>query len=53
MEQDLILGLGLPVMAALVALLIGLALLGRQLHKLNKPVVVRRGTGYRPRRRGP
>ncbi|MFC5480986.1 hypothetical protein [Massilia suwonensis] len=36
------LGLPLPVMLAFIALLAGLILLARQLHKLRQPVVVRR-----------
>ena len=37
------LGLPLPVMLAFFALLAGLVLLARQLHKLRQPAVVRRG----------
>ncbi|MFC5459044.1 hypothetical protein [Massilia niabensis] len=39
------LGLPLPVMVAFIVLLLGLALLARQLHHLYKPAVVRRGPG--------
>ena len=42
MEGGVFLGLPLPVMLAFFALLAGLALLGRQLHKLRQPAVVRR-----------
>jgi hypothetical protein len=38
-----VLGLQLPAMLAFVALLAGLILLARQLHKLRQPAVVRRG----------
>jgi hypothetical protein len=38
-----ILDVQLPVMLAFVALLAGLILLARQLHKLRRPAVVRRG----------
>jgi hypothetical protein len=43
METGVFLGLPLPVMLAFVALLAGLILLARQLHKLRQPAVVRRG----------
>jgi len=43
MESGVILGLQLPVMLAFFALLAGLVLLARQLHKLRQPAVVRRG----------
>jgi hypothetical protein len=43
MEAGVFLGLPLPVMLAFVALLAGLILLARQLHKLRQPAVVRRG----------
>jgi hypothetical protein len=42
MEAGVFLGLPLPVTVAFVALLFGLALVARQLHKLYKPAVVRR-----------
>ncbi|MEN3276152.1 MAG: hypothetical protein V7631_1942 [Massilia sp.] len=45
MEAEGLLGLPLPVTVAFVALLFGLALVARQLHKLHKPAVVRRGSG--------
>jgi hypothetical protein len=41
MESGVFLGLPLPVMLAFFALLAGLALLARQLHKLRQPAVVR------------
>lgn len=41
MESGVFLGLPLPVMLAFFALLAGLALLARQLHKLRRPAVVR------------
>ena len=41
METGVILGLQMPVMLAFVALLAGLFLLARQLHKLRQPAVVR------------
>jgi len=43
MEAGVFLGLPVPVMLALFALLAGLALLARQLHQLQRPAVVRRG----------
>ncbi|WP_156648875.1 hypothetical protein [Massilia sp. Leaf139] len=43
MEGGVFLGLQLPVMLAFFALLAGLILLGRQLHQLRRPAVVRRG----------
>jgi len=43
MASGVILGLQLPVMLAFFALLAGLVLLARQLHKLRQPAVVRRG----------
>jgi hypothetical protein len=43
MEAGVFLGLPLPVMLAFIALLAGLILLARQLHKLRQPAVVRRG----------
>ena len=48
-----ILGLQLPAMLAFVALLAGLILLARQLHKLRQPAVVRRGTYPAVAHRGP
>ena len=59
-ETDGFLGLPLPVMLAFVALLAGLFLVARQLHKLRQPAVVRRGvphpaphpTPHPPPRRG-
>jgi hypothetical protein len=46
-------GLQLPVMLAFVALLAGLAMLARQLHKLRQPVIVRRGAHPQAAHRGP
>ena len=40
-KTSVFLGLPLPVMLAFIALLAGLVLLARQLHKLRQPVVVR------------
>ena len=51
MEGGVFLGLPLPVTVAFVALLFGLALVARQLHKLHKPAVVRRGALDTPARR--
>ena len=48
MEGGVFLGLPLPVMLAFFALLAGLALLGRQLHKLRRPAVVRRRADAHP-----
>ena len=42
MEAGVFLGLPLAVTVAFVALLFGLVLVARQLHKLYKPAVVRR-----------
>ncbi|QNA88651.1 hypothetical protein G4G28_09425 [Massilia sp. Dwa41.01b] len=53
MEQDVIPGLPLLVMAAFIALVFGLALLARQLHRLHKPVIVRRGAGQPASRQAP
>ncbi|MGJ9419891.1 hypothetical protein ACHAC9_19380 [Massilia sp. CMS3.1] len=47
MEGGVFLGLPLPVMLAFIALLAGLALLARQLHKLRLPAVVR-GSAHPP-----
>jgi hypothetical protein len=47
------LGLPLPVMLAFVALLAGLFLVARQLHKLRQPAVVRRGVPHPAPHRGP
>ena len=47
------LGLALPVVLAFVALLVGLFLVARQLHKLRQPAVVRRGVPHPVRRRAP
>ncbi|WP_168710141.1 hypothetical protein [Massilia sp. Mn16-1_5] len=41
-KTSVFLGLPLPVMLAFIALLAGLVMLARQLHKLRQPVVVRR-----------
>lgn len=53
MEAEGLLGLPLPVTVAFVALLFGLALVARQLHKLHKPAIVRSGdaTEHRPPKR--
>ena len=48
MEGGVFLGLPLPVMLAFFALLAGLALMARQLHKLRQPAVVRRGDHSHP-----
>jgi hypothetical protein len=53
MEAGVFLGLPLPVMLAFVALLAGLILLARQLHKLRQPAVVRRGVHPPVAQRGP
>lgn len=53
METGEVLGLQLPVMLAFVALLAGLILLARQLHKLRQPAVVRRGVHPPVPHRGP
>ena len=53
MEQGEFLGLPMPVMVAFVALLFGLAMVARQLHKLRQPVVVRRSATHAPGRRPP
>lgn len=53
MEGGVFLGLPLRVLVAFVALLFGLALVARQLHKLHKPAVVRRSAGDASRRRHP
>ena len=52
-ETSVFLGLPLPVMLAFIALLGGLALLARQLHKLHQPVVVRRTTHHPVPEKGP
>lgn len=53
MEAGVFLGLPLRVLVAFIALLFGLALVARQLHKLYQPAVVRRSAidtaGRRPR----
>jgi hypothetical protein len=51
MEGAVFLGLPLQVLVAFVALLFGLALVARQLHKLHKPAVVRRSAIDTPGRR--
>lgn len=53
MEAGVFLGLPLRVLVAFVALLFGLALVARQLHKLHKPAVVRRSAAAAPGRRPP
>jgi hypothetical protein len=53
MEQGVFLGLPLPVMVAFVALLCGLAMVGRQLHKLRQPVVVRSSATHAAGRQPP
>jgi hypothetical protein len=53
MEAGSFMGLQLPVMLAFVALLAGLAMLARQLHKLRQPVIVRRGAHPPVPHRGP
>jgi len=53
MEGSVFLGLPLPVMVAFVVLLLGLALVARQLHQLCKPAVVRRSAADAPARRQP
>ena len=42
MESGVLFGLPLAVMVAFIFLLFGLALVALQLHRLNKPAVVRR-----------
>lgn len=53
METAKVLGLQLPAMLAFVALLAGLVLLARQLHKLRQPVVIRGGVHPPSPQRGP
>ena len=50
MEGGVFLGLPLPVTVAFVALLFGLALVARQLHKLHQPAVGRRSALDTPAR---
>ena len=51
MEAGVFLGLPLPVTVAVVALVFGLALVARQLHKLHKPAAGRRSALDTPARR--
>lgn len=53
MEPGVFLGLPLPVMVAFILLLCGLALVALQLHRLYRPVVVRRSAPDAPGGRQP